>query len=306
MKIFRRKENGKKFRKFRENLVKIKLLILIVISGLMLLFCKNTEDKVISPVMNVMSFNLRYDNPGDGPNAWKFRKELVCKIFTDNDIDIAGTQEALHHQIADLELCLREFSWTGVGRDDGKQAGEYAAIFYRKKRFRQIDGGTFWLSEKPEQPGSMGWDAACTRIVTWAEFTDLRTNKNFYFFNTHFDHAGDTARLESARMLSKKVKFISRGKHTLVSGDFNFSPESEPYQMLNGSIILKDARAACRTEAKGPDWTFHGFIPAGGRFRLDYIFISDDVKVYSHRTVDTKWDNRYPSDHLPLIIAVSL
>lgn len=286
--------------------MKKKFLYLIIITGLMLIFCKMKDDAKQSPDISVMSFNLRYDTPGDGANAWRFRKDMVCKIFTDNHVDIAGTQEALHHQIIDLEKCLPEFSWTGVGRDDGKKTGEYAAIFYRKSRFRQTDGGTFWLSEKPEQPGSMGWDAACPRIVTWAEFLDTRTNKNFFLFNTHFDHAGDTARLESARILINKIKSISRGKKSLVSGDFNFGPDSEPYQMLNGSSTLNDSRTACQTEVKGPDWTFHGFNPEGRRFRLDYIFVSNDFRVRGHKTINKNREGRYPSDHLPLITKVSL
>ena len=153
---------------------------------------------------NVCSFNIRYDNPNDGEHNWKYRKENVAAFIQYHEVDLIGMQEVLKNQLDDLEQLLPGYAWVGVGRDDGKEAGEYSPILYKKDRFKLIQQSTFWLSETCDTPGTMGWDAACNRVVTWMELEDLTNQKSFFIFNTHFDHRGQTARLESAKAINSK------------------------------------------------------------------------------------------------------
>ena len=108
--------------------------------------------------LNIMSFNIRYDNPNDGLNAWKNRKDIAAKTIVFYDVDICGLQEVLEHQLQNLAELMPEYEWIGVGRDDGIKKGEYAPIFYRSENLQLLDNGFFWLSETPEIPGSFGWD----------------------------------------------------------------------------------------------------------------------------------------------------
>jgi len=118
--------------------------------------------------LKVMTYNIRYHNHSDGVNGWNKRKEKVVELILKNNPDVLGIQEALHSQMKDLCKLLKDYAYVGVGRDDGKEKGEYVAIFYKKSRLKVVKSGSFWLSETPETPGSMGWDAACTRMATWA------------------------------------------------------------------------------------------------------------------------------------------
>src|SRR5512138_3465563 len=154
--------------------------------------------------LTVMSYNIRYDNPGDGRNAWPNRKDRLIQLIRDESPDLIGLQEALHHQLTDILNGVEGYAMVGVGRDDGKQKGEYSAILYRTSAFELRDENTFWLSETPEVPGSKSWDAAITRVVTWARFRDIKSKKVFFAFNTHFDHMGKEARRESAKLLKQK------------------------------------------------------------------------------------------------------
>jgi len=156
------------------------------------IFLVSAKEEASSESINAMSFNIRYNNPGDGENAWPYRKEMVAETIRFHKVDIAGLQEALHGQVKDLEALLPEYGWFGVGRDDGRQEGEYTPVFYLKSRFRILNQSTFWLSENPDKPGK-GWDAACPRIATWGKIEDTLTKTAFFFFNTHLDHVGKIA-----------------------------------------------------------------------------------------------------------------
>src|SRR5258705_1409879 len=155
---------------------------------------------------NVMTFNIRLNTAVDSLNAWPYRKDKVASQILFHKIDLLGIQEALHVQIMDLKERLPQYKYVGVGRDDGREKGEYSAIFYDTTRFQLLQGQTFWLSETPEEPGSKSWDAAYTRVVTWAKLKDRKTKKEFFAFNTHFDHMGQVARRESAKIVLKRVK----------------------------------------------------------------------------------------------------
>ena len=151
--------------------------------------------------LNVMTFNIRYNTPNDSLNAWPYRKDKAASQILFHEAHMVGLQEALIGQINDLLERLPKYKSIGVGRDDGKEKGEFSSILYDTTRLQLLQTQTFWLSEQPTVAGSKSWDAAITRIVTWAKFRDRVTKKTFFHFNTHFDHIGKIARRESAKLL---------------------------------------------------------------------------------------------------------
>jgi len=258
----------------------------------------------------VMTFNVRFDNPDDGINAWPERRLLVKELLKRHQPDLIGLQEGLKHQITEIEQDLSGYAWTGVGRDDGQESGEYAAVFYRADRFEVIETNNFWLSETPEKPGSMGWDAACVRVVTWVKLHDNQANRTLFLFNTHFDHFGEEARQNSVSLLKKMISDITRNDAVIVTGDFNLTPDSDLYSRLtdagqSGGLILRDTRSQTISEPVGPSWTFHGFGMTADRPRLDYIFINNKFTVNRHITIDSEFKDPYPSDHLPVMTLLS-
>jgi endonuclease/exonuclease/phosphatase family metal-dependent hydrolase len=256
--------------------------------------------------LRVMSFNIRLDTSHDGLNAWLYRKDLAAGMVHLHRPDVVGLQEALPGQVDDLAARLPDFAWVGVGRDDGVRKGEFAAIFYRRARFTLLDQGTFWLSETPDVPGSMGWDACCIRIVTWAKLVDVATDTVFFFYNTHFDQAGMVARRESARRLLKDIHTRAGSLPVIVAGDFNCAESATPYRWSTGGLQkiplrLYDAKIQTATPHHGPSGTFHAFT-GELRDRIDYIFVSEAVRVLRHATLADYWDGgRYPSDHMPVV-----
>jgi endonuclease/exonuclease/phosphatase family metal-dependent hydrolase len=179
-----------------------------------------------------MTFNIRFDNPADGEDAWPHRRAKVASMVRFHRADVVGVQEALLRQVEDLQSALPDFAWLGVSRSPGRE-DERCAIFFRRERFDLLEQGTFWLSETPAEPGSRSWDAALPRIVTWAKLGDRQAGATFHLFNTHFDHLGETARRESARLVLRKVVEIAgRDSPFVVTGDLNATPESEPYRVL--------------------------------------------------------------------------
>ncbi len=255
--------------------------------------------------IRVMTFNIRYDTPDDGINAWPERRILVTDILRRQNTDLFGIQEALQHQVAQIAEDLPEYGWVGAGRDDGQKAGEFAAIFYRKSRFELLDENNFWLSETPHKAGSLGWDAACVRIVTWGAFTDKQSGRRLFLFNTHFDHIGQIARKESVRLLKQMVRDIARNNAVVITGDFNFTPASDLYHQLTepdtADMVLLDSRIGAPNGSEGPEWSFHGFGKAPERLMLDYIFVSKHFGVNRHFILQSIAVDPYPSDHLPVI-----
>ncbi len=254
--------------------------------------------------ITVATYNLRYDTPNDGPNAWPNRKEMVKSLIQYHEFDLFGTQEALRHQL-DGVAELNEFAYLGKGRDDGKQAGEHSAIFYRKDRFKVLDSGDFWLSETPDVPGK-GWDATCcNRISSWAKFQDLKTKKQFYFFSVHFDHQGVKARQESGKLMVKKIKEIAGKTPAICVGDFNSTPDTEQIQAMQ--TILQDAHNVTKQPPYGPEGTFNSFkFDAPMDRRIDYIFVSKEFDVLKYGVLTDAQEQRYPSDHQPVVAKVVL
>ena len=250
----------------------------------------------------VMTFNIRYDNPGDGVNKWDSRKAKVFDLLAKYDADIIGVQEALHHQLTDIADNLKQYEFFGAGRDDGKQKGEYSAIFIRKDRFRILDQNTFWLSKTPNVPGSKDWDAAITRVVTWAKLQDKKTNETFLMINTHFDHIGKESRKNSAAILKDSAASISAGLPVILTGDFNFTRDKEPYavMMQRSGIRLVD------TAPPNAPGTACGFVvDARPCVAIDYIFHSQHWKSQNYQVIQDNDGKHYPSDHLPVIVTLS-
>jgi len=257
--------------------------------------------------LRVMSFNIRYDNPADGEDAWSKRRATVASMIRFHGADVVGLQEALRNQIADLEAALPHFGWFGTGRS-AERDGEHCAILFRRDRMEVLAESTFWLSETPEVAGSRAWDAALPRIVTWGKLRDRRTGAVLHFFNTHFDHRGETARRESARLLLQMVAEIA-GKEgpIVVTGDFNATPESEPYRILTtGGGALVDALHASRCPHHGPTSSWNAFEAIEPGRRIDFILVRPPVEVRQHGILSDTFDGRFPSDHLPALAEVSI
>lgn len=258
--------------------------------------------------LNVMTFNIRYNTPNDSLNAWTYRKDKAALQILFHEAHIVGVQEALYDQMTDLQQRMPRYKYVGVGRDDGKQKGEFSAIFYDTTRLQLLQSQTFWLSEQPTVAGSKSWDAAITRIVTWAKFRDRLTKKTFFSFNTHFDHIGKVARRESAKLLLQKIKDIAGTATIVVTGDFNATPSDEPIQVItdvNNPLHLTDTKSISQLPHYGPTGTFSAFGPSEKTNEpIDYIFIRKGIKVLQHATLSQNWGGRYSSDHFPVFARV--
>lgn len=290
--------------------MKIFVIISMIVPMMLLNLSLNEEMGMAqtSSELTIMSYNIRYDNPDDGINAWPNRKDHVAEMMADvYSADIIGVQEALKHQLDELQERMPGYSWVGVGRDDGKDQGEFSPIFYNKDRFDLIATNTFWLSETPDRPGSRSWDAAITRIATWARLSDQESGREFYVINTHFDHRGDVARVESARLITKFIEGLDEGIPVLLTGDFNVTEKSEAYAVLADSPILNDARYLSEEGHEGPTASFSNWETLQPEeSRIDYIFVNSHVSVLSHIIADDRYDGRFPSDHLPVIARVEM
>jgi endonuclease/exonuclease/phosphatase family metal-dependent hydrolase len=251
-----------------------------------------------------MSYNIRMNTPDDGVNAWPLRKDKVAGLIQFHQADIFGVQEALLVQMNDLKTSFPDFGSVGVGRDDGMEAGEFMTIFFRKSRFENLESGTFWLSPTPDKPG-MGWDAACNRTCTWIKFKDKSTKKNFYVFNTHFDHRGKIAREESAKLILQFMGEINKENlPVLLTGDFNSSKEAAPIQTI--LKVLFDSREKCQSAPYGPEGTSGGFEVKESTRVIDYIFINQKVSVIRHGILTDSFGLFYPSDHRAVLAEVTI
>lgn len=275
-------------------------LFLTALSLLLLLAGCTSQEKKMD--VRWATFNIRYDNPADSLNNWKYRKDRVCQFIHDQQIDIFGAQEVLHNQFLDLKGGLPEYEGIGVGRDDGRTAGEYAAIFYRRDKFDVLDSNTFWLSETPDSVGRMGWDAVCVRIATWAKLQDKATGKIFMAVNTHFDHVGTEARRQSALLIIRKIKEIVGDRPAIVTGDFNVNDASEAYQTITtNEFVMRDAYKTAESR-EGVGYTFHDFarLTDAEREKIDFIFVTPQIRVLS-TFIPQEVPDALLSDHNPQV-----
>jgi len=278
------------------------IIFLIVFSG-----CSR---KPSANEMKVATFNIRYDNPEDSTNSWRSRSSQVCNFIRAEQPDIIGMQEVLWSQYQLLDSVLSDYSSVGVGRNDGSRDGEMNPVFFRKSKFDMVRNLTFWLSDFPDVPGSIGWGSPLPRIVTWMEFVEKKNHKHFFFFNTHFAHDSESARLMSSRVLLREVGRISEDFPFIVSGDFNMPPTSTGYSILTGpdeSVpLLKDSYVITEKRPVGPVSTFNGFSEKTKGERIDFIFVRNGMKVLEYETLVKKDKGVYISDHWPVVAVVSL
>ena len=254
--------------------------------------------------VKIMSYNIRLDIKADGENRWDARKNQVATLMKYHEADFMGLQEVQHHQLHFLQENLADYAYIGVGRDDGKEGGEYSCIFYKKDRFTVLEQGTFWLSTTPETP-SKGWDAAYPRVCTYGLFKDKKTKQKFWVLNTHLDHVGKEARKNSVALILEKLKSLNtKNRLAFLTGDFNSHPTDEP--ILVATSTLADTRAISKLVYGAPD-TWNGF-----KFLekldgcIDYVFVNnkDKVEVQKFVTLTDSYDLKYPSDHLPVMATV--
>ncbi|RFZ95230.1 endonuclease/exonuclease/phosphatase family protein [Mucilaginibacter conchicola] len=251
--------------------------------------------------LNIGTYNLRNANKGDSTagNGWGQRYPWAAKLILFQDLDIFGTQELKHHQITDLVDSLPGYKWLGAGRDDGKLAGEFSAIFYKSTRFQVLKHGDFWMSTVTDKPNK-GWDAALPRICSWAQFKEIKTGFTFYFFNLHMDHIGIVARRESAKLILQKVKAMAGNTATILTGDFNVDQTSDSYAVINDSGVLKDTYVLAPMKM-APNNTFNDFdANTAGDKRIDHIFVTKNFKVLRYGILTNTYHGRTPSDHYPV------
>lgn len=271
--------------------------------------------------LRVISYNIRYNNPRDGSNGWPYRKERVAALLQNYAPDLIGLQEVLKDQLDDLVARLPAFAWVGLGRDDGQTAGEYAPIFYRRDRFDLVRAGNFWLSETPHQPGTLGWDADCVRIATWARLHHKASGNTLLMLNTHFDHQGEQAQVESALLLRRFLNDPAQRIPALITGDFNSTAQSWPYEILTVSseaagFPLLDTMLHTQMPHVGPraTWANNFSDPLDGK--IDFIFIwhvpptadgtHPALQVRQHAILADQSDGYYLSDHLPVMAEIEL
>lgn len=288
---------------------KIQLGIATGITYILASACTEATKTTDSTNLNWATFNIRYDNPQDGMNNWKYRKDSVASFIKHQELDIIGMQEVLDNQLNDLKDRLPEYDVVGVGREDGAKKGEYAPLFIKKSKFEIMDSNTFWLSQYPDSVGFIGWDGACTRIATWAKLKDKNNGKIFMAVNTHFDHVGVEARKNAALLIIEKIKEIVGDKPAVLTGDFNVNSSSDAYTTITtNAFVLKDAYTEA-VEKSGVNYTFHDFgrIPQNECEMIDFIFVTPQIKVnsiYIPQEPEEEKDAVFMSDHNPEIVNI--
>lgn len=261
------------------------------------LYAENTSD-----TLHICTFNIHYDKENDTLRSWQSRRSMVMQVISDYNFDLVGCQEVKQSQLADLKAWgIYGTIGEGIG---GKTSGVQNTILFKLSRFDLLDSGVFWLSETPEVP-SRSWDAKFNRNCSWARLKDKQTGKEFFFFNSHFDHQGVESRISAAYLVYAKIKEIAGSSPSFFMGDLNSTPESEPIQVLDRKMA--NARENALVPPLGPYGTGHGFRINKNTRRIDYIFVSkQNVAVTEYETVDRLFEGKAPSDHWPVRIKALL
>lgn len=271
----------------------------------LLLFLLCFMQSAFAQQFTVMTYNIRLDVASDADNDWNHRKVFLTDQLAYYAPDIFGIQEALPHQVVDIQLALPEYKHIGIGRE-GENQGEASSIFYQSKQYAVQNETTFWLSPTPDVM-TKGWDAACMRVCTFGLFTQLKTGKQFWVFNTHLDHMGEEAKTNGLQLILAKIKAVNTQNYPVIfMGDFNSTPNHLRIQNLKNS--LNDTRDYSETKPFGPSGTFNGFAHNKPVTDLiDYVFVSKsgiDVKKYT--VLSDAINMHYPSDHLPVFVHLEL
>jgi endonuclease/exonuclease/phosphatase family metal-dependent hydrolase len=250
--------------------------------------------------LRICSFNIHYDKENDSIRSWDARKKMVLDLITTYNFDLVGAQEVKQSQLSDFKA-MDIYGTIGEGINGGN-SGMQNTILYKKTRFALLDSGIFWLSERPEIP-SRGWDATYQRNCSWGKFRDNISGKEFFMFNTHFDHEGDEAKINSAYLIYQKITEIANETPALFMGDLNSEPDTEAIKFLNKK--LTNAREASESTPTGPYGTGHGFRITTNVRRIDYIFSSKEkLSVKTYETIDKLYNGKAPSDHFPVFITI--
>ena len=260
--------------------------------------------------LTVMSFNIRYGTANDGENHWTRRREMLFDVIREQNADLIGVQEALAAQIDEIVAAVPAYAVVGVGRDDGKARGEFSAILFRRDRFRVADSGTFWFSDTPAVPGSKSWGNTITRISTWARFIE-RDGSAFWHFNLHLDHQSQPSRERSTELLLQRITARSGpAEPVIVTGDFNVGETNPAIYTMVGKPGAQGAFVdAFRVKYPGEKevGTFNGFkFGATTGDKIDYVLVQPGTEVIDATIIRTSRDNRYPSDHFPVVARIRL
>ena len=276
----------------------------------------------------ICQFNMRYDQPNDGhfkivkdangnekrvfdgTNVWSKRMPLIANFFFYHDVDICGSQELYKNQIADITEAVKEKyeifgTTTSPSADLIKKRNHNNVIFYKRERFELLDSGVFWLSETPEKE-SKGWTARYPRNCNWGKFKDKKTGKEFFIFNTHFHHIGENVQIESAKLLSKKIKEIAGSNTFYAMGDLNSTPESKAIKTIKESGFIVDAKDVCKTALYGPDYTDNYGYTGKKSVWIDWVFVSKNVEVQKYAVFAECFDGVWLSDHFPLLLKTKI
>ncbi|WP_304236774.1 endonuclease/exonuclease/phosphatase family protein [Jiulongibacter sediminis] len=254
---------------------------------------------------NAMTFNIRYNNPGDGINQWDNRKHLVAQTIQYYEADFVGLQEATKVQVEYLANQLSEFEWKGVGRDDGKEGGEYSPLFFRKDKFELLNWKTLWLSETPGEP-SKSWDAALPRIATFAWLKSKEDGRKILVINTHYDHMGVKARENSSALLIREINQIKEDLPVILMGDFNSTPEKKTIQTITEGGLF-NTQYISKQPHYGPFYTFNGFKEKEQPdTNIDHIFVTPNIQVLKHASLSNTWEGRFASDHYAVIAKIKI
>jgi endonuclease/exonuclease/phosphatase family metal-dependent hydrolase len=254
--------------------------------------------------LDVMSFNIRYGTAKDGENAWPNRRELVYDVIRKHDPDVLGLQEALRFQLDEIGKTLPAYTELGVGRADGKTAGEYAAILYRTERFRVEEQDTFWFSDTPEEPGSKSWGNRVTRIATWARLVEKESEQSVLVYNVHLDHESQPSREKSVDLLLERITEERReGEQVIVMGDFNADEDNAAITAMKKEFV--DSYRVAHPDEKEVG-TFSGFEGRRRGRKIDYVFVLPDANVVGAAIIRDREDDRDPSDHYPVTASLRL
>ena len=274
----------------------IAALFAILFSG-----CVPADDAAI----DVMTFNIRMDTPRDNINAWPNRAAMVAAFVDEQIPDLIGMQEVLWHQYEYIHTVVPGYGSVAAGRDDGLRGGEACPVFWRLGRFDRLADGTFWLSATPELPGSVGWGAALTRICTWVRLYDKVRQDTLLFFNTHFDHISDSARVMSSGVLLGMVRQLAGDNQFVITGDFNALPESLAIQRMKKDGLAVDSYLISETPPTGESYTFNGWKDEPGEGRIDYIFVRNGMRTLNHKTHRVIEEGVFISDHWPVTARIN-
>lgn len=257
--------------------------------------------------LRVGTFNVRFASSNDGEHLWERRRERLAALLRSWEPDVLGLQEPLRSQIDDILQALPEYAHAGVGRDDGVAAGEFCPIFYRRSRFRLLESGTFWLSEEPEQPGSMGWGARHARICTWGHLAEQGSEAAFYLYNVHLDHEAQEARESGLALVLERIRQRPAADPVILTGDFNAGPDNPAVIRVQqpASPVSRSALSAADSADAGAG-TFHGFTGQAMKSPIDYIFVSPEWRVLEGAVMRGDGLRPFVSDHFPVAATLEL